>query len=271
MVTPTSQLVNHFGKLTTLSPVSARSPVGSPRFASRTYRQRSIVDENREILLEGGNRDELTGHRRRRPSEAPFTPISKPPKERLREWGPLYLGNAASADVFVRALHIRKGDERRDSGMTNTHSEDSHEHDEHEGKEGMRVPKTDEDFFMLRARVIPFASSNTRERKPFMIQRKLNKADLKSMAEAASKEQHRMRKQSLAAGTETSRSEKSGPKERSKSASSSHTTGNGEEFDNPVFPGRPHIDPKRVVMPIRKCLPPSLPCLHFRPPPSLHN
>lgn len=100
---------------------------------------------------------------------------AKPPKDRLREFGHLYLGNILTSDVFVKALHIRKVEQigRRDSVMSNHSDFDSDE---------INVPRVGQDaeHIMLRARVMPIA----KERRPFMIQRRLNRSDLKAMSAA---------------------------------------------------------------------------------------
>ena len=144
---------------------------------------------------------------------------AKPPKGRLREFGHLYLGNIPTSDVLVKALHIRKVEQigRRDSVMSNHSDMDSDE---------INVPMVGQDaeHIMLRARVIPCA----RERKPFMIQRRLNKSDLKAMSAAHSVE--RKSPQSPVMG-------KKGLPTR----------------QMPKSPSKNGVKETRTMMPIRKC------------------
>jgi hypothetical protein len=65
--------------------------------------------------------------------------------DRLLEWGPTYLGKAATADVYIKAVGLVDA-EKSGASMTN-------------GKE-----------ITVRARVLPRAS----KRKPFLLQRRFN-------------------------------------------------------------------------------------------------
>lgn len=199
IITPTS-LTARFDKLAASSPIRSPTLLRSPVLSiyqepvGRTYRQRSIVDESRDMLLDGVPASEVSqlgsvaspsasspDVGRRRPSYVHFVNSlpSRPPKNKLREFGHLYLGHILTSDVFVRALHIRKVEDGRRDSIRSAHEDvDSHE---------MNVPKVGEDneFFLLRARVIPCA----KERKPFLIQRRLNKSDLKAMSAVNTVEQ----------------------------------------------------------------------------------
>ena len=201
-MTPTS-LTARFDKLVASSPIRSPTLLRSPVISrhkeplGRTYRQRSIVDESRDILLDGVTAPEVSqlgsavspssssAVAERRPSYVHFVNSlpSKPPKDRLKEFGPLYLGHILTSDVFVRALHIRKPEDgRRDSVVSSC--------GDVEGEE-MNVPKVGEDqeHFMLRARIIPCA----KERKPFLIQRRLNKSDWKALSAANTVEQKELK------------------------------------------------------------------------------
>ena len=254
IMTPTS-LTARFDKLVASSPIRSptllRSPVLSrdQEPAGRTYRHRYIVDEARDMTLDGVRASEISqlglvasssasspGVERRRPSYVHFVNSlpSKPPKDRLREFGHLYLGHILTSDVFVRALHIRKvEDGRRDSILSAHEDVDSHE---------MKVPKVGEDneFFMLRARVIPCA----KERKPFLIQRRMNRSDLKAMSAVNTVEQ---KKSKLREG------EKENNHGRHKLPSRPLNLGGSPKSPRKVRKEQEQI---RTLMPIRKPPPP---------------
>ncbi|KFY12480.1 hypothetical protein V491_06785, partial [Pseudogymnoascus sp. VKM F-3775] len=83
--------------------------------------------------------------------------------------GHAYQRNAATADVFVRAMYSRvsnRNKNRRDSVMPNT------------GEDGnyITIPQSDSDHIVIRARVVPYSM----ERKPFLIQRRFSKADMEA-------------------------------------------------------------------------------------------
>jgi hypothetical protein len=91
--------------------------------------------------------------------------IGKIPTEythfRLREWGPVYLGNVATADVFVRAMHLQKSHRglSLDSGRSSEKLQNRISPTGFSSKE-----------ITVRARVHPKA----KERKPFLIQRRFD-------------------------------------------------------------------------------------------------
>jgi hypothetical protein len=217
------------------------------------------------MLLAGVNRGELSRLGSvvseakpgpdRRPSEQSFIPLGKPPHDRLREWGYAYLGNASTADVFVRALHIRqnrnvkeKEKERRDSVISNT------------SDNGLAVPQSDDDHVVIRARVLP----RSKERKPFLIQRRFNKADLRAASTPKTEEEKGEGKSDKSdSEKEEKRKEKNKDEmlgiemqhPRSKSTPSPRLTplhspkpSEGKEKAAPI------VDSKRRVMPIRKFL-----------------
>jgi hypothetical protein len=172
-----SGLASRFDKLQASSPLL---PGMSP-----TIHRRSIVDESRDMLLDGVNRSELSRLGSvvteakpgpdRRPSEQSFVPLGKPPFDRLREWGNAYLGNASTADVFVRALHIRQNGNVKEKERERCDSVISNKSDD-----GLAVPQSDDDHVVIRARVLP----RSKQRKPFLIQRRFNKADLRAASPA---------------------------------------------------------------------------------------
>ncbi|OBT67055.1 hypothetical protein VE03_04542 [Pseudogymnoascus sp. 23342-1-I1] len=169
-----SGLVTRFDGLHATSPLSANS--------SPTKLRRSFAEESRDMLLAGTStkRSELSrassvsadsrDHRSEpRSSNIPSRRLGKPPPGRLREYGHVYLGNVASADIFVRAMHSRvrsqnKG--RRESVMSNNGDDDNY----------ITIPQSDSDHVVIRARVVPFS----KERKPFLIQRRFSKADIEA-------------------------------------------------------------------------------------------
>ncbi|KFY89065.1 hypothetical protein V500_05963 [Pseudogymnoascus sp. VKM F-4518 (FW-2643)] len=167
-----SGLVSRFDGLHASSPLSANS---SPKTS-----RRSFAEESRDMLLAGTNRSELSrarsvsvdsrNHRpERRFSDLPPRRLGKPPPGRLREYGNAFLGNAATADVFVRAMHSRVPNQnkgRRDSVMSNTGDDENY----------ITIPQSDSGHVVIRARVIPYS----KERKPFLIQRRFSKADIEA-------------------------------------------------------------------------------------------
>lgn len=252
IVSPTG-LASRFDRLQASSPQSAGMSSRSPR--------RSIVDESRDILLAGINRNELSrlgsivaetmSGPDRRPSEQPVVTLGKPPPGRLREWGYAYLGNAKTADVFVRAMHIRptgKDTERRDSVMSNKSEED----------DSIVVPQSDEDHFVIRARVFP----RSKQRKPFLIQRRFNKADLhrgSPVKAEQTKGEDKCGKSDSGSGKEEGRTEESS--DQMPGVEPSHPTSKRTPSPQPTPslppkpPGKalpPIVDSKKRVMPIRK-------------------
>lgn len=244
ILTPTS-LTAHFDKLAASSPVLARgelrSPIvlRSPNFArrgppvGRPYRQRSIVDESRDMLLDNLPTSEIC---RLGSAVTPTSPVvgrrlslpAKPPKDRLRDFGHLYLGNVLTSDVFVKALHISKVDQigRRDSVMSNHSDFDS---------DKINVPKVGQEaeHIMLRARVMPIA----KERKPFMIQRRLNRSDLKAMSAAHSVDQKT---------PQQPKQEKEGKDK------ASNYSPKARYMPKSPRKGQPGGEQKRAIMPLRK-------------------
>lgn len=278
--TPLSQLSNHFGKLTATSPVVGRG-----------YRQRSIVDDNRDTLLAGIPRNELsrlgsvvsTPSQRaspsasRRPSEMLPVLLKKPPKERLREWGSVYLGNSQQADVFVHAVPILRrssgsgsgGEEKmrgRDSRRESIISMRSETPNDIVSR-GIQEVETDSDHVIFRARVFPIL----KDRNPFTMQRKFARVELRNMALSALRDDKVKAKAEEEAGSTSKAKSDAGkddngkdeagdtkmldvettPKGRSKSTPTPEPT--GLHSPSPVSPAArrlPHFDTKRTVMPI---------------------
>jgi hypothetical protein len=101
---------------------------------------------------------------------------SKPPQDRLRQWGNIYVGNAATADVFVRAVPLPgNGKSRRKPNTTDGDSTA-------EMSEDMATMKSDEEYVVIRARVSPRA----KERKAFLVQRRFKLSELQSSVATAS-------------------------------------------------------------------------------------
>lgn len=169
----------------------------------------------------------------RRPSYVHFVNSlpAKPPKDRLREFGHLYLGHILTSDIFVRALHIRKVEDGRRESVLSMNGKI-------EGDE-MGVPKVgqDDEHVMLRARVIPCA----KERKPFLIQRRLNKSDLKAMSAVNTVEQKEAK---LREG------EKEGGHRHKLPCRPAHLGGSPKS----PLKVRKEVERKRTLMPIRKSL-----------------
>ncbi|KFZ00712.1 hypothetical protein V501_10532 [Pseudogymnoascus sp. VKM F-4519 (FW-2642)] len=170
-------LVTRFDGLHASSPLStSSSPIKS---------RRSFAEESRDMLLAGTNSSELSrassvsaDSREHRPNpDLPPRRLGKPPPGRLREYGHVYLGNAASADVFVRAMHSRVPNQnkgRRESVMSNTGEDENY----------ITIPQSDSDHVVIRARVVPYS----KERKPFLIQRRFSKAAIKASRPTTTKE-----------------------------------------------------------------------------------
>jgi hypothetical protein len=169
-----SGFTSRFDGLQASSPLFPVQPSSHPR--------RSIAEESRSILLAGTTNTELTRARSHSHSSTPMDFYSRPPKRRLSDLPPrrqvkpsqdqlriggyAHLGNVATADVFVRALHSRPPteDRRRDSVMSGTD----------DGR--ITVPRSDNDHIVIRARVVPISKG----RRPFLIQRRFSKADIEA-------------------------------------------------------------------------------------------
>jgi hypothetical protein len=158
-------LATHTGVVTVSSPSNS-----SPR-AGISISFHSIAEESRQILVSGVIHSELArlGNKasERRSLQQDLLPhtAGKIPSEYthslLQEWGPIYLDNIATADVFVKAIHLQKP--CKTTPPLNS-----------EGSLGKTVddnlsmgPKQE---IVVRAWVVPKA----KERKPFLIQRCFN-------------------------------------------------------------------------------------------------
>ncbi|OBT90298.1 hypothetical protein VE02_03355 [Pseudogymnoascus sp. 03VT05] len=172
-----SGLVTRFDGLHASSPLSSNS--------SPTKPHRSFAEESRDMLLAGTNHSELSrassvsaDSREHRPNpDLPPRQLGKPPPGRLREYGHVYLGNAASADVFVRAMHSRVPNQnkgRRASVMSSNGEDENY----------ITIPQSDSDHIVIRARVVPYS----KDRKPFLIQRRFSKADIEASRPTTTKE-----------------------------------------------------------------------------------
>ncbi|OBT55246.1 hypothetical protein VE04_04725 [Pseudogymnoascus sp. 24MN13] len=195
-------LVTRFDGLHASSPLStSSSPIKS---------RRSFAEESREMILAGTNSSELSrassvsaDSREHRPNpDLPPRRLGERPPRRLREYGHVYLGNAASADVFVRAMHSRVPNQnkgRRESLMSNTGEDENY----------ITIPQSDSDHVVIRARVVPYS----KERKPFLIQRRFSKADVGASRSTTTKETKGEEKEKVTADAkEDERAENDGEK-----------------------------------------------------------
>jgi hypothetical protein len=163
------------GLATRVGKVTVSSPSGSGPSAECP----SIAAEPQGRLLNGVNCGELAKigsavSKREPPWPNPLSHTAgKIPSEythgRLREWGHVYLGNIATADVFVKAVHLRKPDDTRlplNSGKSPERLKNS-------------TPSIDlSKDIVVRARVHPKA----KERKPFLMQRRFNRQVMQASA-----------------------------------------------------------------------------------------
>lgn len=101
--------------------IAASSPASGPGF-EQVEEHQSIAEVSRDILLDGVNRGELAklgGVVSKRPlsfhprilSTISARTSSDPTHDRLRAWGPAYLGNAAVADVYFKVVQLQKLDQ----------------------------------------------------------------------------------------------------------------------------------------------------------------
>lgn len=249
-----SGLVSRFDGLYASSPFSANSsPITS---------RRSFVEESRDMLLAGTNRSELSrtrsvsadsrNHRpERRFSDLPPRRLGKPPPGRLREYGNAFLGNAATADVFVRAMHSRVPNQnkgRRDSVMSNTGDDENY----------ITIPQSDCYHVVIRARVIPYS----KERKPFLIQRRFSKADIEASrptmaGEAKGKQKENNEKSDAGSANGDEGAENESEKKEAVQVAPEEPASTSNPQTAPASPQKETpepaaIGPKRRVMPIRK-------------------
>jgi hypothetical protein len=169
-------LATHMGAVTVSSPSSS-----SPG-ANMAVSCHSIAEESRQILVSGIIHSELAklgsvvSKRPLQPDLLPHT-VGKIPSEythnRLREWGPVYLGNIATADVFVKAMHLRKSLDTRSPLDAGRSSEKT------VGDNPSIDPNKE---VIIQARVIPKA----RERKPFLIQRRFSLQAMRASSQRSS-------------------------------------------------------------------------------------
>lgn len=245
-------LITRFDGLHASSPLSTNpSPIKS---------RRSFVEESRDMLLAGTNRSELSrassvsADSREHCPNPDLSPrrLGKPPPGRLREYGHVYLGNAASADVIVRAMHSRVPNQnkgRRDSVVSSTAEDENY----------ITIPQSDSDHVVIRARVVPYS----KERKPFLIQRRFRKADIEASRPTTTGETKGEDKEKPDAGSpkedEGAKSEREkkaaaqvAPEEPSSTPSPqpappAKSSSPEKETAKPISAG-----PRRRVMPIRK-------------------
>lgn len=247
------------------------------------------MDDNRDTLLSGVPRGELSRlesvvsgtssraspNASRRASEMVPVLLKKPPKERLREWGSVYLGNSQQADVFVHAVPIlRRGSEERDAtaALSRRGSIVSTRSDIGDGSlRGIHEVETDPDHVIFRARVFPIL----KDRNPFTMQRKFAKIELRNMAlsalkgdaakSSAASENVETPKPEEKEGENEEEKDKEGdskmldvddgvsPKGRSKSTPTPKPSALHSPSPSSPAPRRlPHFDSRRTVMPIRK-------------------
>ncbi len=172
-----------------LTPGSVATRMGSFAMSSRgsdpplvhSHKRLSIAEESRETLLRGVEGTELArlggivARRKSLPRPrmgskfSERTPIEHT-RNRLREWSLAYLGNVVTADVFVRAVNLRRAGQVTLS-IKGSPSDQQIETDGKPigAKEYIR-PKSDKTDITVRARVLPRA----KERKPFLLQRHFN-------------------------------------------------------------------------------------------------
>lgn len=97
--------------------------------------------------------------------------------DRLRAWGPAYLGNAAVADIYVKAVQLRRLDQAEKSSQFEPSEQGRPPEKSDDSAEGI-VSTTNSRDITVRARVLPRA----KERKPFLIQRRINLDEMRASA-----------------------------------------------------------------------------------------
>ena len=175
------------GLATRMERIAVSSPTNGSG-AEQVRERRSIAEVSRDMLLDGVNRSELVKLRgvvSRRPS-SPHPSIlstisarisSHPTYDRLRAWGPAYLGNAAVADVYVKAVQLRKLDQAEGSSKFDPSEQGGPLEKSDDLAEGV-VSKANRREIIVLARVLPRA----KERKPFLIQRRFNLDEMRVSA-----------------------------------------------------------------------------------------
>ena len=173
----------------------------------------------------------------------------------------MYLGNLQQADVLVRAVPMLRrgsGDERRGSVLS-TASEVGAEW-------GLKELESDEDHVYCRARVY----SIVEKKKPFLISRRLNRAELRLMAEKALREdrerEERGRSPGIRTPVKTNAMDEDGDKEmvdaeedtptpESKRTSTPKVQSRSASVSSPASPERkrlPPYDARKSFIPLRK-------------------
>ncbi len=255
------------GLATRMERIAISSPVNSARIEQVRDRL-SIAEVSREMLLDGVNSGELArlGSVFSRRLSSPHSSIlssvsarisSKTNHDRLRAWGPAYLGNTAVADVYVKAVQLRISDQAKDSSKFNVSEQGGPSGTFDHPTEGI-VSTTNSKVITVRARVLPRA----KERRPFLIQRRFNLEEMRASApisKAGAKEVLGFLPNNDG-GKETEYLGTKIPPERSKSDSSSKPLKMHAESKPPILP-YDHIPAAKVsgtagrkilVMPIRE-------------------
>jgi hypothetical protein len=158
----------------------AFSSPGAPRTTIYGTKRRSIAEESREILLSGINRSELARLgsvvTRRYSSPHPNGPpaiIGKFPfdntQNRRRKWGRVYIGNAATADIIVKAVPLRRAGEVTVSKSDGEVKKEKMATERSKDTDNL-MPITSRRDIIVRARIVP----GTKHRRPFLIQRRFN-------------------------------------------------------------------------------------------------
>jgi hypothetical protein len=147
----------------------------------------SIAEESREMLLSGVNQSELAKLgsvvSRRKSVPRSYRPPSTLRKisfdqrrDRLREWGDVYFGNFATADILVKAVHLRKAERDVVSDQDDSNGVDAQNGQKVDGNHDEMASKSVRADVIVRARVNP----GTKERRPFLIQRRFNLDEMRA-------------------------------------------------------------------------------------------
>lgn len=158
-----------------------------PRNSRGNMKRLSIAEESREMLLSGVNQSELAKLgsvvSRRKSVPRSYRPPSTSRKisfdqrrDRLREWGHVYFGNFATADILVKAVHLRKAERDVVSDQDDSNGVDAQNGQKVDGNHDEMASKSVRADVIVRARVNP----GTKERRPFLIQRRFNLDEMRA-------------------------------------------------------------------------------------------
>jgi hypothetical protein len=252
-------LATHIDKFNVSTPTSS-SPLSQESQQSPEIGYRA--DTSRRMLLNGINSSEqarLASAVMTRRSSLPQQPHQvKIPSEythdRLREWGGVYLGNADTADAFVKAVHLREPENGADGKLPRTRAKTrSKESKDWRHKSQDLNELSSEKGILIRAKVLPWE----KERKPFIIQRRFNIEELRANARKQKSSSETENKQVKTASLVSSRRHSEDPevevyfRANSTPSSSRRTSHDSKADSNSISPKiASHID--RRIMPIRK-------------------